>query len=74
MNNQVQGILGSQDCLADSLAFHAGALWELHDLVSTAKGNRANCLQLDSYGQDILRVFDAEGFPFYPKAVLLLIG
>ena len=38
-----------------------GALWELHDLVQSAKGNWANCQQLDAYGQDILRVFDAEG-------------
>ena len=39
----------------------AGALWESHDLVRTAFGNRANCLQLDLYSQDVLRVFDAEG-------------
>ena len=39
----------------------AGTLWELHDLVVHAKGNRGNCLQLDAYGQDMLRVFDAEG-------------
>ena len=38
-----------------------GALWEGHDMVKMAYGNHANCLQLDSYGQDILRVFDAEG-------------
>ena len=39
----------------------AGALWEGHDLVRQALGNRTNCLQLGAYGQDILRVFDAEG-------------
>ena len=30
-------------------------------MVRTAFGNRANCLQLDLYSQDVLRVFDAEG-------------
>ena len=39
----------------------AGAFWELHDISVEAKGNRANCVQLNAYGQDILRVFDAEG-------------
>ncbi|KAK9810553.1 hypothetical protein WJX73_000223 [Symbiochloris irregularis] len=38
-----------------------GALWEGHDLVQQALGNRINCSQLGAYGQDILRVFDAEG-------------
>lgn len=42
---------------------NAGAFWELHDISVETKGNRANCIQLNAYGQDILRVFDAEGTP-----------
>ena len=48
-------------CSHDFSVQTAGTLWELHDLVGNAKGNSGNCLQLDAYGQDILRVFDAEG-------------
>ena len=43
------------------MLYSAGALWEGHDLVRHARGNRTNCQQLGSYSQDILRVFDAEG-------------
>ena len=39
----------------------ADALWGVHDLAQSAQGNRALCMELDAYVQDILRVFDAEG-------------
>ncbi|KAK9820323.1 hypothetical protein WJX72_008971 [[Myrmecia] bisecta] len=38
-----------------------GALWELHELAQGAKGNRANCLQISTFGEDIMRVFEAAG-------------
>ena len=43
------------------LAHVVGALWELHDLAALAKGNHANCGQLDTFGQDVLRAFDFHG-------------
>ena len=33
----------------------------MHDLSLQAKGNLHNCIQLNAYGEDILRAFDAEG-------------
>lgn len=38
-----------------------GTLWELRDLVAAAKGNRANCNTLASFGADIMRAFDFQG-------------
>ena len=49
--------------LSELHMINAGAFWELHDISVETKGNRANCIQLNAYGQDILRVFDAEGTP-----------
>ena len=45
-----------------SMVVHSsGALWELHERATEAKGFRAACLHLDSYVRSILTVFDAEG-------------
>lgn len=38
-----------------------GALWDLHDAAGNAKGNRANVAQLDTFGQDVLRMFEFRG-------------
>ncbi len=43
------------------LVYSSGALWELHERATEAKGFRAACLHLDSYVRSILTVFDAEG-------------
>ena len=37
------------------------ALAQLRDLAQYAKGSRLNCMQLDSFGQDIMRAFDFHG-------------
>lgn len=39
----------------------AGAVWDLSDLVPRAKANKANCQQLSSYTQDMLRIFELKG-------------
>ena len=33
----------------------------LRDLAQYAKGSRLNCMQLDGFGQDIMRAFDFHG-------------
>jgi hypothetical protein len=35
----------------------------LRDLAQYAKGSRLNCIQLDAFGQDIMRAFDFHGAP-----------
>lgn len=37
------------------------ALLDLREGAASAKGNRANCLQLEAFGQDIMRAFDFHG-------------
>ena len=37
------------------------ALARLRDLAQYAKGSRLNCMQLDAFGQDIMRAFDFHG-------------
>jgi len=37
------------------------ALARLRDLAQDAKGSRLNCMQLDAFGQDIMRAFDFHG-------------
>lgn len=39
----------------------AGAIWELHELVRKARGDRHNCEQLDLFCQDVMRVLDIAG-------------
>ena len=39
----------------------AGAIWELHELVRKAQGDRHNCEQLDLFCQDVMRVLDIAG-------------
>ena len=39
----------------------AGAIWELHELAGKAKGQRANCLLLDAFLQDVMRALDNHG-------------
>ena len=36
-------------------------LARLRDLAQYAKGSRLNCMQLDGFGQDIMRAFDFHG-------------
>ena len=36
-------------------------LSELRAAAAAAKGDRANCAQLDAFGQDIMRAFDFHG-------------
>eukprot|EP00891_Asterochloris_glomerata_P003875 jgi/Astpho2/3875/Aster-04386 len=38
-----------------------GAIWELHELVRKARGDRHNCEQLDLFCQDVMRVLDIAG-------------
>jgi hypothetical protein len=38
-----------------------GVLWRLHDLATAAKGDRANCMQLDAFGRGALCAFDFHG-------------
>lgn len=39
----------------------AGAIWELHESAAKAQGQRANCLLLDSFMQDVMRTLDNQG-------------
>ena len=39
----------------------AGAIWELHELVRKARGDRRNCEQLDLFCQDVMRVLNIAG-------------
>ena len=39
----------------------AGAIWELHELAGRGKGQRGNCLLLDTFLQDIMRTLDNQG-------------
>lgn len=47
-----------------------GALWDLHDAAVGAKGNRSNVQQLDTFGHDILRMFEFRGVCVCVGAVL----
>lgn len=49
------------NCHVKQRSAGAGAVWDLSDLVPRAKANKANCQQLSSYTQDMLRIFELKG-------------
>ena len=56
-------MLASMTSFSQSIRPHppAGAIWELHELVRKARGDRHNCEQLDLFCQDVMRVLDIAG-------------
>ena len=48
-------------CTPSTKLIDAGAIWELHESAAKAQGQRANCLLLDSFMQDVMRTLDNQG-------------